>query len=150
MSGNGGVSPDDIGESPSPTNDDPRAKRERDEQFNPKPNFTDLRNQRFQDQSQQLRREHWVRLVASALVFFFVLGWLLFVGVVIILAGAGVLQQLSEKVLISLLATTTVTVIGLLAAVVRYLFPPNPAIFGHDSLPTARGTAPGKKTKKAS
>jgi hypothetical protein len=80
--------------------------------------------------------------------FFFVLGWLIFVGVVVLLAGAGYFQQLSEKVLIALLATTTITVIGLLAAVVRYLFPINPAIFGHESLPSASGVRSKKKAKQ--
>lgn len=149
MSGKGAASPDDIGEPAVPSSDDPRARRERDKQFDFKPTFTDLRNERFSDQSRQLRREHWVRLGAAALVFFFVLGWLTFVGVVVLLAGASVLKELSEKVLIALLATTTVTVVGLLAAVVRYLFPTNPAIFGQDSLPTTRGAkAPAKKAKK--
>lgn len=147
MSGKEGASPEDIGEPSAPPTDDPRARRERDKQFDPKPTFTDLRNERFEDQSRQLRREHWVRLGAAALVFVFVLGWLVFVGVVVLLAGAGVLKELSEKVLIALLATTTVTVIGLLAAVVRYLFPTSPAIFGQDSLPTTRGTQPAKKPK---
>ena len=147
MSDDDGASPEDIGEPHAPVTDDPRAKRERDRQFDPKPTFTDLRNQRFEDQSRQLRREHWVRLGAAACVFAFVLGWLAFVGTVVVLAGVGLLKELSEKVLIALLATTTITVVGLLAAVVRYLFPTNPAIFGQDSLPTTRGaSAPRKRS----
>jgi hypothetical protein len=133
------ATPEDIGNQP-PSKPDPKAKREREEVFAQKENFTDLRNTRFREQTEQLKREHWVRMWASGCVFFFVLGWLFFVGLVVLLAGFAVLPQLSEKVLIALLATTTVTVVGLLAAVVRYLFPINPAIFGHDSLPVARGT----------
>lgn len=150
MSGKGDTTPDDIGsEPPSPVNDK-NAKRERDEAFEKKVSFTELRNERFKDQSLRLKHEHWARLVASGCVFLFVLGWLALVGAIITLAGLGYLKDLSEKVLISLLATTSVTVIGLLAAVVRYLFPPNPAIFGHESLPTTRSGADKPKKKPGS
>ena len=147
MSGKSDAAPDDIGELPTLPKNDPRANRERDEQFGEKFTFTDLRNARFKDQTRQLWREHWVRLGAAGCVFLFVLGWLFFVGTVVLLAGLGHLKELSEKVLIALLATTTVTVVGLLAAVVRYLFPTNPAIFGQDSLPTTRGAKAEKKAK---
>lgn len=148
MSDDSGRAPEDIREGLGDAKPDARAQREHDKQFDPKPTFIDLRNERFADQSRQLRREHWLRLTASGCVFAFVLGWLTFVAVVVILAGAGILKELSEKVLIALFATTTVTVVGLLAAVVRYLFPTNPAIFGQDSLPTTRSAKPEKKSKK--
>lgn len=145
MSGNSGRAPDDISKPAVAAKSDAR---EYAGQFDPKPTFTELRNERFEDQSRHLRREHWLRLIASAAVFVFVLGWLLFVAVVTVLTGVGYLKDLSEKVLIALFATTTVTVVGLLAAVVRYLFPINPAIFGQDTLPTTRAAKHEKRTKK--
>ena len=54
-----------------------------------------------------------------------VIVWLLFVMTTIVLAGANVLN-LSDTVLAALIGTTTVTIIGLFALVLKWLFPVQP------------------------
>ena len=128
---------DDIREVPDPGQADKPAKKEAESAFSDLPTFTTLRNQRFKEQTDQLRREHWLRVVTTTLVIGLVVGWLLIVlGIVI---GQGLkLIDLGEKVLVALLATTSINVIGLLAVVVRYLFPREPRVFGHYSMPSVR------------
>ena len=132
-------SPADIGAPPhSPPKNDPAGRAEGPEVFGDLPNFTHLRNRRFHEQTIHLRREHWFRLGTAVAVFAVVCLWLIAVGVIVVLQGAKVLV-LDSKVLVALLVTTTLNVIGLLAAVVRYLFPARPAVFGQDALPRVGG-----------
>lgn len=133
--------PDDIAPSPADIpNPLPRLKPDRsagEERavFDIPPTLTTLRNQRFQQQSDQLRREHWFRLVTAAVIFVLVVVWLFVVVGIVLCQGLNRID-LDPKVLIALLVTTTLNVIGLLAAVVRYLFPREPIVFGQDSIPT--------------
>lgn len=136
MSDESGDGPDTI---PFPGRPPPGRRMRRDDRsaYSRKPTFTDLRNERFADQSRFLRREHRFRLVTAVVVFAFVMGWMVGVAGILVAQGAGRLD-LPEKVLIALLVTTTLNVVGLLAAAVRYFFPLRPAIFGQTELPQAR------------
>ncbi len=64
------------------------------------------------------------RTYISWSIFGVMIAWLVFVIVVVILAGANVLH-LSDSVLMTLLATTTTNIIGMWAIILRYLFPNN-------------------------
>ncbi len=72
-------------------------------------------------------------------VFWLVVGWLIFVGIVVVADGIKPVWNndrfdLSDPVLIALITTTTINVIGLFFIVLRYLFPnPNARTQADDS-----------------
>lgn len=82
----------------------------------------------------------------AIVVYRLIRGWFEFVAVILIahtaLRVCGY-TDLSDGVLIALLGTTTVTVIGLFAVVVRYLFPSEPRRAGRRGRPTPRRDDPG-------
>lgn len=137
--------PSDISQPPPPSaKTDAKAKREAQNPFGDPPTLTHLRNQRFEQQTNQLRREHWFRLATAAVIFVAVAVWLTAVVGIVVAQGLKRLD-LDPKVLVALLVTTTLNVIGLLAAVVRYLFPREPVVFGQDSIPTLGPSRPRRK-----
>lgn len=139
------ASTDDVGE-PPPDTPDPKAVKEERRTFESKPNFTELRNTRFQEQTAQLRLEHLFRLWTAGIVFAFVVGWMVVVTGIVIAQGFKWLD-LSEKVLIGLLVTTTFNVLGLLATAIRYFFPADRSIFGQTELPSTRSSPAREKPK---
>lgn len=53
------------------------------------------------------------------------IGWLVFVGLMVLAKGICEGFRLSEKEVIALLGTTTINIIGLFAVILKYLFPNN-------------------------
>lgn len=113
--------PEDIGQTgPLPTPDD-RARAEQRVYTLP-----ELRRLRYEQETRRRALELKLRLGTAVAVYLLVIGWL--IAVILILVWQGwpnktAENRLSDSVLITLLATTSINIIGLLAAVVRYLFP---------------------------
>ncbi|HEY7772566.1 MAG TPA: hypothetical protein VIC26_05270 [Marinagarivorans sp.] len=72
------------------------------------------------------KEEHSQRIKYAKRIYTLIVAWLVFIGFVVICSGLKVLLyeyfELSDKVIITLLTTTTVTVIGLFGTVLKYLF----------------------------
>ena len=71
------------------------------------------------------KAEHRSRSSYATKVFNLVICWLVFVAIVTLISGVKYWEAyyaFSDKVIITLLSTTTVTVVGLFATVLRYLF----------------------------
>lgn len=83
-----------------------------------------IQNDVREGQSQKIKDDNEARKLHSGLIFLLVFIWLITVLVIIILNGARVLN-LSDKVIITLLSTTSINVIGLLVIVANYLFNKN-------------------------
>lgn len=75
------------------------------------------------DESERLRREDELRRRFARSIFGIISLWLLFIAGLLVYHATGRPSGLSDPVLIAVLGTTTVSVIGLLAIVARYLFP---------------------------
>ena len=75
--------------------------------------------------------EHSQRIAYAKRIYTLIVAWLIFIGFVVICSGLKVLLcqyfELSDKVIITLLTTTTVTVIGLFGTVLKYLFGRQPS-----------------------
>lgn len=80
-----------------------------------------ISNDLLQAQVDKLNNDNRARKTHSTLIFLMVFIWILFVVVFLILVGAEKLK-ISDKVLITLLSTTSVNIIGLLVIVANYLF----------------------------
>lgn len=72
------------------------------------------------------KEEHDQRIHYAKNIYYLIVVWLAFIGVIVICSGLKALVceyfELSDKVIITLLTTTTVTVIGLFGTVLKYLF----------------------------
>lgn len=72
------------------------------------------------------KKEHRQRVEYAKKIYILIVVWLAFIGLIIICSGLKALVseyfELSDKVIITLLTTTTVTVIGLFGTVLKYLF----------------------------
>lgn len=71
------------------------------------------------------RAEHDQRINYAKKVFRLIIGWLIFIFVVVLASGLVFFDdyfKLSDKVIITLLTTTTISVVGLLGIVLKYLF----------------------------
>lgn len=82
------------------------------------------RNNQLAENTEILKDDGKARKIFSRWVFGFVA--LYVITTMVMLALNNISCHLSENVLITLLSTTTINIIGLLAAVVRYLFPHRP------------------------
>jgi hypothetical protein len=85
----------------------------------------DLEGAKKREDIKSLEQDRRQRLIFGWLLFGFVIVWLLFVGVTLwfsALKWHGTFT-ISDTVLVTLLSTTTINVIGLLATVALYLFP---------------------------
>jgi hypothetical protein len=91
------------------------------------PTRAQLARKGLQDHLQRLQQEHGLRVMMAVGIFLVCLAWLMFVGFVLFLQGLfhGYIFSVSDSIMIAFLATTTVNVLGLLATVIRYLFPRN-------------------------
>lgn len=90
-----------------------------DEQRTARNRMLELQN-KSEEQKQEMQREFggWAKLIVS--------GWLVFIVLLLIVVGTisffyGT-QIFSDKVLITLLAATTVNVLGMVIIVIKYLF----------------------------
>jgi len=80
-----------------------------------------INNDLLQAQVNKLNDDNRARKTHSLLIFRMVFSWILFVMVILFGVGIGKLT-LSDKVLITLLSTTSINIIGLLVIVANYLF----------------------------
>ncbi|GGB08107.1 hypothetical protein [Puia dinghuensis] len=80
-----------------------------------------LKNDLLEAQLNKLKGDNTARKTHNILIFIMVFFWLVAVISILILVGMGKLV-LSDKVLITLLSTTSVNIIGLLVIVANYLF----------------------------
>ena len=80
-----------------------------------------LQNDLLEGQYNKITGDNHARKTHSTLIFIMVFIWLITVLGIIIFVGNGTLV-LSDKVIITLLSTTSVNVIGLLVIVANYLF----------------------------
>ena len=83
-----------------------------------------LDNDILQAQLDKIKGDNLFRKIHSTLIFFMVFIWLAAVLAILAFVGKGVFT-LSDKVLITLLTTTSINVIGLLVIVANYLFNKN-------------------------
>ena len=74
-----------------------------------------------EEQKQRL----WIQKVLAPAVAVLVLVWLVFVMFVVVRAGTGV-YKFHSSVLVTLLASATASIVGLMMQVVRYVFPERP------------------------
>jgi uncharacterized membrane protein YhdT len=91
----------------------------------------DLSNEEHSLHLQALRQDLEERKRYAVLIFRLVVGWLIFVALVILLQGfLGPHRwfQVSDPVLLAMFGTTTVNVIGTLFVVANYLFPNKPPV----------------------
>lgn len=64
------------------------------------------------------------RKTYTSRLFFSLVGWMVFVGLLVVVSGARCrIMTISDPVLITLLGTTTLNVIGVFVFVAKYLFP---------------------------
>jgi hypothetical protein len=98
-----------------------QAKREYWDQF---PSKSQLERHRYRQETRRMRREDDLRHRMVRIVFWFVSIWVTTIILIVVLNSVKWLQfETSDRVLIALLATTTINIIGLFVAVVNYLFP---------------------------
>ncbi|HTJ13499.1 MAG TPA: hypothetical protein VL547_15800 [Dinghuibacter sp.] len=83
-----------------------------------------IQNDLLQAKFEKITGDNKARKTHSLLIFVMVFFWLVSVVALLALSGLGILC-LSDKVLITLLTTTTINVIGLLVIVANYLFNKN-------------------------
>jgi hypothetical protein len=91
------------------------------------PTQRELEKRRYQQETDQIKSIHELRVSTARKLFWFVCGWL--AAVVAVLLSQLFFSKdarLSDNVLITLITTTTINVIGLFLAVTRYLFPSLP------------------------
>lgn len=84
----------------------------------------DLENQQRQEQIKDLRQDREQRKTYSDALFRLMLGWSIALAVIVFMDGACCVRfQLSERVLLALIGSTTASVFGLFFVVAKYLFP---------------------------
>ena len=84
----------------------------------------DLNDQHVQEQIADLRQDREQRKKYSESIFHLVVAWLVVLALIVVMDGACCVRfQVSERVLLALIGSTTASIFGLFYVVTKYLFP---------------------------